>query len=382
MRRPLLGGRAVVVLALALAVLPACGGDDPDVGAPSPASPSPALSGGAAPEAASPGASAGGASPGASEGGASPGAASPGSTPAPSPGTGPVLPTSAWSARAAALRPLTEVAAAAFGGAVWVAGGYAADGLPVRDVQIYDPSSDTWSQGPPLPEAVHHAALVSTGDRLLLLGGYTERALDGATDAVRQLDPASGEWVDGPPLPEPRGAGAAAFDGERVVYGGGVGPDGLAGDVWALADGSWERVGGLAQPREHLAAAGDGDGRVFLLGGRTGGIDANLDAVDLVEGGSVAEVGALPTARGGVAGFFAPRVGACAAGGEGPSGTFAEVECVDAEGAVTSLPDLSRPRHGIGAATADGVAYVLLGGPEPGLTVSDDAQALPLGQTP
>jgi len=166
------------------------------------------------------------------------------------------------------------------------------------------------------------------------------------------------------------------------VYGGGVGPEGLSGDVWSLEGDRWTRAGELATPREHLAAAGDGQGRVFLLGGRTGGVGTNVAAVDVVEAGSVTPVGALPTPRGGVAGFFAPGVGACAAGGEGPSGTFTDVECVGASGAVAELPGLAVPRHGVGAAVADGVAYVLLGGTEPGLTVSADVQALPLDQAP
>lgn len=286
------------------------------------------------------------------------------------------LPASSWSRRAGAPLPLTEVAAAAFGGQLWVAGGYAADGTPVPDVQVYDPAVDYWSAGPPLPEPVHHAALVSTGDRLYLLGGYLEP--DGTpTAAVRVLDPAAGTWQDAPPLPEPRAAGAAAFDGTRIVYGGGVGPAGVSAAVLALEGDDWRPVGELSTAREHLAAAG-GDATVWFLGGRTAGLDTNLAAVDVVSGGAVTAGPDLPTPRGGVAGFSAPGAGACAAGGEGPGGAFVEVECVGVDGAVTTLPDLAEARHGIGAAVLDGTAYVLLGGPEPGLTVSDSVQALRL----
>lgn len=287
------------------------------------------------------------------------------------------LPSSAWSLHAEAPSPLTEVAAAAFAGQLWVAGGYAPDGTPVDTVQVYDPALDAWSPGPPLPEPVHHAAMVSTGDRLYLLGGYIEA--DGTpTDAVRVLDPAVGSWEDGPSLPEPRAAGAAAYDGTRVVYGGGVGPQGAAAEVDALEDGQWRPLGVLATAREHLAAASDGDGSVWFLGGRRGGIDTNLADVDVASGNAVRAAGALPTARGGIAGFYAPEVGACAAGGEGPDGTFADVECLSADGTAARLPDLAESRHGIGALTLDGTAYVLLGGPEPGLTVSGTVQALRL----
>ncbi len=35
---------------------------------------------------------------------------------------------------------------------------------------------------------------------------------------------------------------------------------------------------------------------------------------------------------------------------------------------MTTLPELNEAHHGHGAAVVDGVAYVLLGGPEPGLS--------------
>jgi hypothetical protein len=97
-----------------------------------------------------------------------------------------------------------------------------------------------------------------------------------------------------------------------------------------------------------------------------------------VTGDAVEPAGELPTPRGGVTGFFAPGAGGCAAGGEGPRGTFAEVECVADDGTVTVLSDLAEPRHGSGAVALEGIAYVLLGGPEPGLTVSGTLQALGL----
>ena len=294
--------------------------------------------------------------------------------PATPPPTGP-LPTSAWTGRRAAPLALTEVAAAAFGGQIWVAGGFDEAGGPVAAVQVYDPGSDTWSRGPDLPEPVHHAALVSTGDRLVLLGGYTARDLSVPTDAVHVLDAATGRWADGTPLPAPRAAGAAAYDGDRILYGGGVGPQGVTGEVMVLAAGQWTGLGSLSRAREHLAAASDAQGSVFFLAGRNPG---NLADVDMVVGTQLTRVGAVPTARGGVAGFYSPQAGACVVGGEAPEGTFAQVECLSDDGIATTLPPLAQARHGLGAVVLDGIAFVLLGGPQPGLTVSAAIEALPL----
>lgn len=291
---------------------------------------------------------------------------------------GDALPADRWTTLPEAPLALSEVAAAGFAGQVWTAGGFTADGEASTRVQVFDPTFESWSDGPALPEAVHHAALVATDRGLYLVGGYTGSGFDVPTTAVRRLDPAVGRWEDGPPLPEARAAGAAAWDGRRVVYGGGAGPGGLSGEVLALEDGAWTVVGSLSEPREHLAAAADGDGRAWFLGGRTAGLDTNVAAVDLVEGGDVRRVGELPTPRGGIAGWWSAATGACAVGGEDAEGTFAEVECVDAGGEVRLLPSLAAPRHGLGAVVVDGIAYAVLGGPEPGLTVSATVEALRL----
>jgi hypothetical protein len=287
-------------------------------------------------------------------------------------------PEGAWPPRMPAPLAVTEVGAAPHEGRVWVVGGLTADGQATASVQVYDPSADSWSAGADLPEPLHHASLVAAGGQLYVIGGYVGARFDQPTAAVRRLDPQARTWVEEALLPEARAAGAAAWDGRRIVYAGGVGPDGLAGDVLVLDGGSWRGIGALDQPREHLAAASDGQGTVWFLAGRTGGFETNLATVDVVVHDEVRPLGEVPTPRGGVAGFHAPGLGGCVAGGEGTAGTFNQVECIDVDGAVALLPTLAEARHGLGAAVIDGVAYTLVGGPEPGLFVSATVEALPL----
>lgn len=281
----------------------------------------------------------------------------------------------AWTTIGAAPIALTEVAVAAHNGQIWIAGGLRSDGSASDEVFAYDPASRRWTDGPHLPEAIHHAALVSDGAGLVLLGGYKA---DGPTAGVRRLDEVAGAWTDIVPLPAPRAAGAAAFDGGRIVYAGGVQPGGISSEVFALADDAWTRIGHLSKAREHLAATTDGDGRTFILGGRVGGLGRNLGTVDLIEGDMVTALGVLPTPRGGVAAFWWPSLGACLAGGESPGGTNAQVECIAADGTVLRLPDLGVARHGVGAAVVEGTAYVVLGGRRPGLFTSDVTETLAL----
>jgi hypothetical protein len=272
-----------------------------------------------------------------------------------------------------------EMAVAAHEGRIWLAGGLSPLGAALTDVDVFDPSTGTWSDGPSLPAALHHAALVSDGSRLVLVGGYLGSAFDRPTDRVfiLEIPGPDATWTEGPPLPAPRAAGAAAWDGERIVYAGGVGT-GVTTDVHALVGERWERIGSMARPREHLGAASDGEGRTWLLGGRVGSLSSNVGTVELVDGTSITLLESLPTARGGVAAFHDPTLGACLTGGESTSQAFRTVECIAADGSLVSLPELEEPHHGHGAAVVDGTAYVLLGGPQPALTADATVEAFDL----
>ena len=253
-------------------------------------------------------------------------------------------------------------------------------GAAVDRVAILDPATGVWTDGPALPERMHHAALLSDGTDLWLLGGYVGDSFEQPTDAVWRLpgaDPA-GTWEPGPPLPERRAAGAAVWDGTRIVYGGGVGPSVVSDVVYASGPGGFTPVARLSRAREHLAAATDGAGRTWFLGGRRNGLAGNLTRVDLVEGDSVTDLGELSRARGGVAAFYWPSLGACLSGGEAPSEAYRDVECMTADGQKVSLPLLAEPRHGHGAAVIDGKAYAVFGGHVPALDVSSTVEVLDL----
>ncbi len=283
-----------------------------------------------------------------------------------------------WVHASAAPIALTEVAATAHQGRIWVAGGLDDEGRAVDALQVYDPVGDAWAEWSPLPEPIHHAALVSDGETLFLIGGYVGDGFGRPTAAVWRLEDSNGgDWSSAAPLPESRGAGAAAWDGrDGIVYGGGVGPDGVSADVFVLEAGGWRSLASLSRPREHLAASSSAAGIVAFLGGRDAG--GNLGTVDLVaDDGTVLRAEDLPTPRGGIAGLPAGALGDCAVGGEAPEGTFATVECVGPTG-VTTLPGLTLARHGLGAATMEGRAYALLGGPRPGLAVTAAVEVLDL----
>lgn len=282
----------------------------------------------------------------------------------------------AWERLADSPLALTELAAAAHDGRIWVVGGFTADGSASRAVLIFDPVDESWSDGPRLPVGVHHSALISVDDVLYLLGGFLHAGFQQPTAQVWVLEMGADEWAEGPVLPEARGAAAAAWDGSRIVFGGGVGPEGVASDVYALDD-AWERFGELSEPRQHLAATSDGHGRVWFLGGRQSSLETNIGSVDLLEGGRIARLPAELTPRSGAAAVWGEGIGACLLGGETPAGTLSAVECLTTDGQVLDLPPLTVARHGLGVALLDDGIYALMGGEEPGLFVSRVTERLP-----
>jgi hypothetical protein len=271
-----------------------------------------------------------------------------------------------------------EMAVTAHDGRIWLAGGLSPLGEALTNVEIFDPASGEWAEGPSLPAGVHHPALVSDGERLIFIGGYIGPDFSRPTDIVLALADGDDEWAEGPSLPNPRAAGAAAFDGSRVVYAGGFSASDIHADVYALEGDAWERIGNMSETRDHLAATSDGEGTVWLLGGRIGGLNSNLSIVETVVGGEIEIVAGLPTPRGGAAAFYAEAHGACLTGGEAPDQAYTVVECVAGDGTVTTLPPLNEPHHGHGAAVIEGVAYVMLGGPEPTLSADSTVEAFTL----
>jgi Protein kinase domain/Kelch motif len=284
--------------------------------------------------------------------------APPGTTTAPKP------PERQWTATAQAPLGVESAGTAVFKGKVWVVGGFDGTRQGRADVLVYDSANDAWSEGPKLPRAITHAALVSTGKELFVIGGYAGSTTEPVA-TVRRLDEATSRWVRAPSLPGAVGAGAAAWDGRRIVYAGGVGADGEpSSSVLALENGAWRLLGRLSRAREHLAAASDGKGTTYFLAGEVnrGTLKTALRTVDAVKGDTVRRVGDVPTARGSVAGFFSPTDGACVGGGrDGGQGLHPEVECIGSDGVTKQLPNLRTPRHGLGMVVIDGRAYALLG---------------------
>ena len=274
-----------------------------------------------------------------------------------------------WTALAPMPTARQEVAAAAYGGHVWVIGGFGAGAEPVPTVERYDPATNTWDTRPPLPVAVHHAAAVAVGDRLFVIGGFTGGRMSWAPlDSVWEWRESRGTWEKRTPMPTARGALAAVALGERIHALGGSARDPLgAHEVYDAAANRWTVVNPMPVARDHLAAVAFHD-RVWAIGGRSsvfGPQYANVDVYDPATD-SWRTAPPLPRGRGGLAAAALPdRI--LVFGGELPFRVFNATEMYEPAGNrwIAKEP-MPTARHGIGAAVIDGRVYVPGGGRQPG----------------
>ncbi|CAN5827733.1 kelch repeat-containing protein [soil metagenome] len=284
--------------------------------------------------------------------------------------------TAGWRTLESAPNQRTEVAAAAAGGRIYVAGGFVPPGRTVGIVEIYDTASDTWSRGPDLPLPVNHAMAASLDGAFYVMGGYAgDTDLSAPTDRAFALR--DDRWVELPRMPEVRAAAGAAAIGGKIYVAGGVGPEGLADStlVFDVATGTWSEAPGVPTPREHLGVATDGD-RLFVTGGRPPNTDV-LEAFDPVTG-EWESLPDMPTARGGLAATGTANGLIVAAGGEAED-TFPEAEAYDvAAGDWFRLDGLPTPRHGLGVVAVGNTVYVIAGGPRPGFAFSGANEAIDL----
>jgi N-acetylneuraminic acid mutarotase len=271
-----------------------------------------------------------------------------------------------------------EVAVAAYGGRVWVIGGFGASAEPVATVEMYDPATNVWEARAPLPEPVHHAAAAVVGDRLFVIGGYTGgRVRWTASESVYEFIPARDTWEARASMPTPRGALAVAvLDGRVHALGGSGERLSSAHEVYDPATNRWTTANAMPTARDHLAAVAF-QGRVWALGGRASFVGDQYANVEIYDPATDSwRTGTpLPVGRGGLAAVaLADRI--LVFGGEAPLRIFNATEMWEVSGQrwIAKEP-MPTARHGIGAVVVDGRVFVPAGGTRPGFAATGANEA-------
>lgn len=175
-----------------------------------------------------------------------------------------------WTERHPMLRAEAGGAVGVQKGEVVVAGGTAWDGdvkLWLKEVQIYNPSSDKWRSGPDLPLPLAYGPFVASGDGLEIFGGS-----DGKTSHREAWKLVDGKWVRSGGVPADVLLGRAVQYRDSVFLFGGC-PD--AADLTRCSDavwrrdkqGEWIRVSRLPGGPAALAAAVTAGPFIYVFGG-------------------------------------------------------------------------------------------------------------------
>lgn len=284
-----------------------------------------------------------------------------------------------WETAAPMKKARSEIGAAEVNGKIYVIGGLDGYGRTTDSVEVYDIEKDSWSEAAKLPQALHHPAVTTDGEKVYVVGGFIGIAFR-PVDTVYVYEPETDSWSEAGRLNDFRGAGAAAFAEGKLHAAGGVTSSGVSGTFeWYDGEGRvWNGLKDLPTPREHLAAVGL-DGKFYAIGGRKRWVDQNLAAMEAfdVPAREWKALPPMPTKRGGIA-AAASGGKIHVFGGEGKDGTFSQVEVYDPKAAAweSFSPALPTPRHGLAAVPYRNRIYVLGGGRRPGFAVSDVNEVL------
>jgi len=256
------------------------------------------------------------------------------------------------------------------------------------EVTIYDPLSDQWRYGPPLPAPMHHVALVSNSGFLTAIGGFLRDANGGwqMQDRVWRLDDIEqGLWYELPPLPIAQAETVAVSLNGRIHVVGGRSPAGSQNREWGdhidsakhwafiASENRWAEMAALPSQRNSAAGAVY-RGALYLIGGRTvtSGNTARVDIYDPVSDRwqraaplPKSSRTDAPLGQGGLAaaewdGYIYAFGGEWFRSSGTDGGVYAEVwEFDPREDKWRGVAAMPRPRHGLGAvALKDGIYAV------------------------
>jgi N-acetylneuraminic acid mutarotase len=283
-----------------------------------------------------------------------------------------------WVSRAALPLPRSEMAwATAWAGRIHIVGGYGEGRVDRAYHHIYDPGSDTWFNGAPLPRGANHVAVAADAGRVYALGGFIEQNRNSDRN-VYAYDVAANRWEAIAPLPRPRGAAAAVVLAGRIhLIGGASEPAAERASVgWheaydPKAD-RWTTLKALPGARDHVGCVAHGN-VIHVIGGRFNTFEYNTDLhhVYLPDRNTWETRAPLPTPRSGH-GLVVYRSRLFAMGGEAgiirdgritQGKVFGQMESYDpATDRWQSHAPMPTPRHAVGAAAIGDWIYVAGGG--------------------
>jgi len=141
--------------------------------------------------------------------------------------------TDSWSGRASMRYPRGQGQAVALCGKVYVMGGYQTFGTGLTKVEVYDPTANTWTVGPDMPESLYDFEAVAWRDSLIfVLGGGSWSPGLPPTELTWLFDAANRVWRPATPMPCALGALGAGACGDTILVATGWTDSGPTNKAW------------------------------------------------------------------------------------------------------------------------------------------------------
>ena len=253
-------------------------------------------------------------------------------------------------------------------------------GRGIKAIDIFDPATQSWTQGKEPPIELHHFQAVSHEGLIYVMGALTgPYPYEIPIANIYIYDLLEDLWMVGPEIPQHRRRGAAGCvveNGKFYLVGGII--NGHTShwvpwlDEYDPQTQTWKELPDAPRSRDHFQAAVY-EGKLYAAGGRNSGygetpFQATIPEVDLFDMASntwstLEADGHIPTLRAGcTSAIWDGKL--LVIGGESPTQKIAhnEVEALDLSSLTwETLPALERGRHGTQVVVAD-ETLVIVGG--------------------
>lgn len=171
-------------------------------------------------------------------------------------------------------------------GKIYVVGGQTGPGCDwsfVNTMEVYDPTTDTWAPGPPMPTIRTALSAVVVKGKLYAIGGLANDCMNHHLAVVEAYDPMTGQWTQRASMNEGRAWPAAVVAGDGYIYvAGGSTSDYPTTDTveqYNPDTDTWTYVASMPYKSSSLAVASVVPGAFYVFGGYTPDTSTKINTV-------------------------------------------------------------------------------------------------------
>jgi hypothetical protein len=262
---------------------------------------------------------------------------------------------------------------------------YLIGGRESQKVQIFNPGTNSWSDGATAPITMHHIQPVTVDGLIYAVAAYSGICCDRefGVSHVYIYDPVQDKWFQTTQIPSNRRRGSVGvvyYQGKFYVVGGLSGGHGSPAnsynyfDVHNPSTGSWQTLPDAPRDRDHFGAAVV-NGKLYALGGRasvgSSFFNNTVGEVDVFNfatntWSTLPGSSNIPTERAGTA-VAVLNGEILVIGGEGFGSAYTKTEAFKpTTGTWRTLASMNQARHGTTAAVCNNVVYIAAGSPTQG----------------